>query len=106
MPDEDELASELLNTDTIIPTRFCMGYREFFELSRMNSHYYLSGTIVFCVGDDEALADKVLNISSDKEYNRVFIVNSDFYVPSRNKNISELVNGTCKYDYIIKKELT
>ena len=72
----------------------------------MNSHYYLSGTIVFCVGDDEALADKVLNISSDKEYNRVFIVNSDFYVPSRNKNISELVNGTCKYDYIIKKELT
>lgn len=106
IPDGAEYAADLLNNESINTTQFCMGYSEFFELSRMNSHYYLSGTIVFCIGDDEKLAGKVLNISSDKEYNRVFIVSSDFYVPSRNKNISELINGACKYDYIIKKELT
>lgn len=106
VPDETEYASELQNIETIIPAQFCMGYREFFELSRMNSHYYLSGTIVFCIGDDKDLAGKVLNITSGKEYNRVYVVNSDFYVPRRNKHISELVNGACKYDYIIKKELT
>lgn len=106
MPDEAELASELLNNEAISPTQFCMGYSEFFELSRMNSHYYLSGTIVFCIGNDKELAGKVLNVSSGKEYNRVFLVSSDFYVSERNKNISELVNGACKYDYIIMKELT
>ena len=83
-----------------------MGYREFFELSRLNSHYYLSGTIVSFIGNDDELAGKVLSISSGKEYNGVYIVNSDFYVPGRNKNISELVNGACKHDYIIMKELT
>ena len=106
MPDEAEFAAELLDGKTTHPMQFCMGYSEFFELSRMNSHYYLSGTIVFLIGDDEKLADKVLNVSFGKEYNRVFVVNSDFYIPRRNKNISELINGACKYDYIIMKELT
>ena len=106
MPDETSYAFEPLNTDANIPTQFCMGYNEFFELSRMNSHYYLSGTIVFFIDSDSTLAAKLLNTASGKEYNRVYVVSSDFYVPGRNKNISELVNGACKYDYIIKKELT
>ena len=106
MPDESDYASEILNNKIIYPTQFCMGYNEFFELSRINSYYYLSGTVVFCIGNDEELANKVLNISSGKEYNRVFVVNSDFYVPKRGKKISELINGSCKFDYIIKKELT
>lgn len=105
MSDEAKIAYELLNNETISSTQFCMGYREFFELSRMNSHYYLSGTIVFCIGNDSELAGKILNVSSEKNYNRVYLVNSDFYVTGRNKNISELVNGACKRDYIIKKEL-
>lgn len=106
MPDEAEYASEILNSNTSRPTQFCIGYDEFFELSRIKSYYYLSGTVVFCIGDDEELANKVLNISSGKEYNRVYVVNSDFYVSTRNKNISELINGACKFDYIIKKEMT
>lgn len=105
MPDEAEYASELLNSKAVTATQFCIGYSEFFELNRMNSHYYLSGTVVFCIGDDRELAGKILNVSLGKEYNRVYVVSSDFYVPERNKNISELVNGACKYDYIIKKEL-
>ena len=105
IPDESELAVRLLSCKIIKPTQYYMGYCEFFELSRMNSYYYLSGNIVFYIGDDQELAERVLNISHDKEYNRVYVVNSDFYIAKRNKNISELVNGACKYDYIIKKEL-
>lgn len=104
MPDEKK--HELQNIDSVIPTQFCMGYSEFFELSRMNSHYYLSGTVVFCIDNDAALAGKVLNTASGKEYKRVYVVNSDIYISGRNKNISELINGACKYDYIINKELT
>ena len=99
IPDESELAFRLLNSKIIKPTQYCMGYSEFFDLSRMNSYYYLSGNIVFYIGDDQELAERVLNISHDKEYNRVYVVNSDFYIAKRNKNISELVNGACKYDY-------
>lgn len=106
MPDDQSHAPELQNIDCVISTQFCMGYSEFFELSRMNSHYYLSGTIVFCIGNDSVMAGKLLNTASGKEYKRVYVVNSDFYVQGRNKNISELINGACKYDYIIKKELT
>lgn len=106
MPDEKSCASELQNINSVIPTQCCMGYSEFFELSRMNSHYYLSGIIVFCINDDSTLAGKLLNTASGKEYHRVYVVSFDFYVSGRNKNISELVNGACKYDYIIKKELT
>lgn len=106
MPDEKSCASELQNINYVIPTQCCMGYSEFFELSRMNSHYYLSGIVVFCINDDFTLAGKLLNTASGKEYHRIYVVSSDFYVSGRNKNISELVNGACKYDYIIKKELT
>jgi len=106
MSDESDYAFENLNSNAINPTQFYIGYNEFFELSRINSYYYLSGTVVFYIGDDEELANKVLNISSGKEYNRIFVVTSDFFVPKRNKNISELINGACKFDYIIKKELT
>lgn len=106
IPDESELAFRLLNSKIIKPTQYCMGYSEFFDLSRMNSYYYLSGNIVFYIGDDQELAERVLNISHNREYNRVYVVNSDFYIARRNKNISELVNGACKYDYIIKRELT
>ena len=105
MPDESGYASELIEIDNENTIQFCMGYNEFFELSRLNSDFYLSGTIVFLIDDDFELASKVLSIVSGKCYKRVFLVSSDFYVPSRNKNISELINGACKYDYIIKKEL-
>lgn len=106
MPDGNSQASELQNMDSVVPTQFCMGYSEFFALSRMNSHYFLSGIIVFCIDNDAALAGKVLNTASGKEYKRIYVVNSDIYVTGRNKKISELVNGACKYDYIIGKELT
>ena len=106
MLDKKSHTAELQNMTAVIPTQFCMGYSEFFELSRMNSHYFLSGTIVFCIDNDSVLAGKLLNTTSGKEYNRAYVVSSDFYVHSRNKNISELINGACKYDYIIKKELT
>ena len=105
MPDDADYSSELLNCNSISPTQFCMDYSEFFELSRMNCNYYLAGNIVFFIGDDSDLAGKVLNVASGKDYNRVYVVNSDIYIPKRNKNISELVNGTCKYDYIVMKEL-
>ena len=105
VPDDTNYSVELLSCSNHTPTQICMGYNEFFELSRLNSHYYLSGSIVFCVADDSELAEKVINITSEKEYNRIYIVSSDFYLPRRNKNISELVNGACKHDYIIMKEL-
>lgn len=105
MPDDSEYSHKLLHSDSLISTQFCMGYSEFFELSRMNCNYFLSGNIVFCIANDSDLAGRVMNITSGKEYNRVYLVSSDFYVPGRNKNISELVNGACKYDYIIKKEM-
>lgn len=105
MPDESNEASMILGTDNSSRSQVCMGYGEFFELSRMNSHYYLSGTVVFCLDNDADLAGKVLNAVFGKEYNRVYIVRSDLYISGRNKHISELVNGACKFDYIIKKEL-
>lgn len=105
MPDNAEYSSALLGSEFTGTAQFCMGYSEFFELARMNSYYYLSGTIVFCIGGNSELAGRVLNVTSHREYDRIFLVSSDFYVPERNKNISELVNGACKYDYIIEKEL-
>ena len=105
VPDNTKFSSELLNCDIDHSTQFCMGYSEFLELSRINSHYYLSGSIVFCIGDDAELAGKLLGVTSGKEYDQVYVVSSDFYVSARNKHISELVNGACKHDYIIMKEL-
>lgn len=105
LPDESKIPTELLESENIYSKQFCMGYNEFFELCRMNCYYYLSGNIVFYVGDDNKLADRLLNITFNNEYNRILIVNSDLYIQSRNKNISEVINGACKYDYIIKKEL-
>ena len=106
MPFDKDYSSILLEENNEFKTQTYMDYDEFFELSHMNCNYYLSGCIVFYVGDDNELASKLLNINTNKDYKRVYVVDSDFFVPKRNKNISELVNGACKFDYIIEKELT
>lgn len=104
-PDDADYVSELLKIETTYSAQFCMGYDEFFELSRENNDYYLSGTVVFCIDEDPELAERVLNVTLNKRYNCIYLVRSDFYVPTRNKKISELVNGVCKYDHIIEMEL-
>lgn len=106
MPHEKDCSPILLEENNEFTTQTYMDYDEFFELSSMNCNYYLSGCIVFYISDDQELAARLLNTTANKEYKRVYIANSDFFVPMRNKNISELVNGACKFDYIIEKELT
>ena len=81
------------------------GYKEFFELSRKENKFYLSGSIVFVVGNDSKLASRLLRITETKEYNRIFIVSEDIYISGRNKKISELINGPFVQDYYIEKEL-
>lgn len=105
MSEENEHSERLLNGGCKDSVQMYVGYDEFFELSRMNCNFYLSGCIVFDIGEDADLAARVLNTVANKEYDRVYVVTKDFYVPKRNKNISELVNGACKFDYIIEKEL-
>lgn len=105
MPYEKDYSPYLLEENNEFTTQTYMDYEEFFELSNMNCNYYLSGCIVFYIGDDQELAARLLNTTANKDYKRVYIVKNDFFVPMRNKNISELVNGSCKFDYIIEKEL-
>ena len=105
MPDNIDKSIQLLNEKCNSSIQMIINYSDFFELSRMNCNYYLSGCIAFYIGEDSELAARILNVAVNKEYNRIYVVGKDFFVPKRNKNISELVNGACKYDYIIQKEL-
>lgn len=95
----------MLSTVSCNSKQIIIGYEEFFELSRLNCSYFLSGCITFYIGDNSSLASKILSITENKDYSRIYIVSQDFHVTWRNKNISEVVNGSCKYDYIIEKEL-
>lgn len=105
LPDNYSSVECLLRAKSFNSKQLAIGYEEFFELSRLNCNYYLSGCITFYIGDNSVLASKILSITENKEYSRIYIVNDDFHVTWRNKNISEVVNGSCKYDYIIEKEL-
>ncbi|WP_019680702.1 DEAD/DEAH box helicase [Ruminococcus flavefaciens] len=105
MPNDKDCSFMLLEETNEFSAQTYMDYSEFFELCRMRCNYFLSGCIVFYVDDDQELAADLLNITASKEYKRVYLVSGDFFVPKRNKNISELVNGVCKFDYIIEKEL-
>ena len=103
IPDEMSLDIEQIKASN--PKLMIMGYREFFELSREDNSVYLSGSIVFCLGDNSRLSERVLRVTKHKQYSSIYLVNHDFVIVGRNKKISEIVNGTCKRDYIIKKGL-
>ena len=101
----DEMSLDINQIKASNPKFMIMGYREFFELSREDNSVYLSGSIVFCLGDNSRLTERVLRVTKHKQHCSIYLVNHDFIVVGRNKKISEIVNGTCKRDYIIKKGL-
>lgn len=101
----DDMSLEINQIDTDNSKLMIMGYKEFFELSREDNSVYLSGSILFCLGDNSKLAEKILLVTSHKQYCRIYLVHQDLDIIGRNKKMSELVNGTCKRDYIIKKGL-
>lgn len=103
LPENTELNVEDLSSCSI--GMMIIGFKEFFELCRRNNSFYLSGSIVFEVGKNESLAEKLLSVRAGKNYKGIYIVNNNFYVSGNKKNISELINGPCIRDYLIEKEL-
>lgn len=102
IPDSMKLDSEILDSDNT--RQMIIDFNEFFELCRKNNSLYLAGSIVFYIGDDNKLAAKVLGTAAKKSFSKIYIVNSNLYVYGWNKNISELVSGSCVFDHTIAKE--
>ena len=105
LPDGYDISEKLLSVQGAPSAQVYMNYEEFFELSKKMCSFYLSGCVVFYVGDDQKLASRLLSLPPSKKYSSVYIADQDIYIQSRGKNISELVNGGCKYGYILEKEL-
>ena len=72
-----------------------ISFERFFELFSERNYFYTSGSIAFFIEDNQRLVERILSIRSKAKGMLIYIVNSDIFIPSFNKNLSEIVNGAC-----------
>lgn len=72
-----------------------ISFERFFELFSERNYFYTSGSIAFFIEDNQRLVERILSIRSKAKGMLIYIVNSDIFIPSYNKNLSEIVNGAC-----------
>ena len=82
-----------------------MDFNEFRKLDSSSNGYYLSGSVLFILENSLTYAKTALTVKSNSNLKRIYIAETDIYIPGRNKTISEIINGLCKLDYIIEKEM-
>lgn len=76
-------------------------YFEFLELIT-NNKYFISGSIIVYIPDDNMMQKNILNIidSIIKKHDMRFLLFSkeDYYLSFKKKNLSEIINGPCKQE--------
>ena len=95
--DDDETVS---NTTVMI-----MDHSEYNKLMSSGNTYYISGTVVFLLGSSAKYARTALDTRRKILQKKIYIASEDIYIPERSKRLSEIINGACKADHIISKEL-
>lgn len=79
-----------------------ISYTDFFALVSERNNYYTSGSIAFFIDDDQITVERILTIREKLSGVLIYISPSDIYVPSVNKYLSEVINGSCLYAGLLK----
>ena len=85
-----------INSDN--PLFMYMDYEEFFDYVGSDD-FFVSGSIVIDVPNDVAVRNRLINIVDNiinNETDFILVTDEDYYIDSRKKNMSEIINGTCK----------
>lgn len=76
-----------------------MNYDEFFIYAEQNK-FFISGTIILDMPGDNSIHNKLVGCITNKyaeDTSYIIVSDSDYYIDYRKKNLSELIDGTCKY---------
>ena len=105
IPDKLKLDFSEVDVNKENTTVQIMDFNEFRKLDSSSNGYYLSGSVLFILDNSLTYAKTALTVKSNSNLKRIYIAETDIYIPGRNKTISEIINGLCKLDYIIEKEM-
>lgn len=84
---------------------FIMSLDEFLELCSFNNTYFVSGCIAFFIENHSQFNCAHEAMARKKETKCIYISDEDIYIKYRKKNMSEIVNGPCKFSYVIIEEM-
>lgn len=84
---------------------FIMSFDEFLELCSFNNTYFVSGCIAFVIENHSQFNCVHEAIARKKKTKCIYISDEDIYIKYRKKNMSEIVNGPCKFSYVIIEEM-
>lgn len=84
---------------------FIMSFDEFLELCSFNNTYFVSGCIAFVIENHSQFNCVHGAIARKKKTKCIYISDEDIYIKYRKKNMSEIVNGPCKFSYVIIEEM-
>lgn len=75
-----------------------MNYEEFFMYVEKNC-YYVSGSIIIDMPKDGSVISRLVSCitsRNNENSNYIIVSDEDYYIDYRRKNLSELIDGTCK----------
>lgn len=84
---------------------FIVSFDEFLELCSFNNTYFVSGCIAFVIENHSQFNCVHEAIARKKKTKCIYISDEDIYIKYRKKNMSEIVNGPCKFSYVIIEEM-
>lgn len=84
---------------------FIVSFDEFLELCSFNNTYFVSGCIAFFIENHSQFNCAHEAMARKKETKCIYISDEDIYIKYRKKNMSEIVNGPCKFSYVIIEEM-
>lgn len=84
---------------------FIVSLEEFLELCSFNNTYFVSGCIAFVIENNSQFNCIHETMARKKKTKCIYISDEDIYIKHHKKNMSEIVNGPCKFSYVIIQEM-
>ena len=70
-------------------------FKDYLRLFSKNNYYYTSGGVAFFVNGNIKMIERILSMRSKMNNTIILICDDDTFIPTYNKNLSEIIDGTC-----------
>ena len=70
-------------------------FKDYLRLLSKNNYYYTSGGVAFFANGNIKMIERILSMRSKMDNTIILVCDDDVFIPIYNKNLSEIIDGTC-----------
>ena len=70
-------------------------FKDYLRLFSKNNNYYTSGGVAFFINGNAKMTERILSMRSKMNNTLILVSDDDVFIPTYNKNLSEIIDGIC-----------